>query len=100
MKLTKSALFAIVWVCVAAACGKSLNGTYHDQSGQVTLELKSGGSAHITMMGEGHDLTYKVEGSKITLHAVEDSNATGGDLEITRNNDGTLSMAMFTLTKK
>jgi hypothetical protein len=51
-------------------------------------------------MGESHDLTYKVEGNKIKLHAVEDSADASGDVEIVRNNDGTLSMAMWTLSKK
>lgn len=102
MSLTRSVRLAmlVLGVTFAAACGKGITGTYHDQSGQVTLELKSGGSAHINLMGEAHDLTYKVEGNKIKLHAVEDSSDASGDVEITRNNDGTLSMAMWTLSKK
>src|SRR5262245_24332614 len=99
MRVTRSVRLAILaLVCMAAAaCGKGLTGTYHDQSGQVTLELKSGGSAHINLMGESHELTYKVEGNKIKLHAVEDSADASGDVEIVRNSDGTLSMAMWTL---
>lgn len=101
MGLMRSSRLALVLgIMLAAACGKGVTGTYHDQSGQVTLDLKSGGSAHISLMGETHELTYKIEGNKITLHAVEDSSDASGDIEIVRNNDGTLSMAMWTLSKK
>ena len=101
MSLMKSGRIAMtVLVCIAAAaCGKGLSGTYHDQTGQVTLEIKSGSSAHINLMGESHDLTYKVNGNKITFHAVEDSTDASGDVEATVNSDGTLALAMWTLSK-
>lgn len=95
-------LLPVFWILLAtvtiASCGSGVNGVYHDPSGQVTLEIKSGGKAHITLMGEQHDLTYKVEGNKITMRDPADS--TTGDVVATRNSDGTLAFAMWTLSKK
>ncbi|MEP7324988.1 MAG: hypothetical protein ABI836_03485 [Gemmatimonadota bacterium] len=90
------------WVLLAAAtvtsCGSGVDGVYHDSTGQVTLELKSGGKAHITLMGEQHDLTYKIEGNKIAMRDPTDS--TSGEVVATRNTDGTLAFAMWTLSRK
>lgn len=96
-------LLPFLWVLAAvitiASCGGSgVTGTYHDPTGQITLDLQSGGKAHISILGEQHDLTYKVEGNKIMLH--DPADAESGDVEITRNTDGTLAMAMWTLSKK
>ena len=96
-------LLPAVWVLLAtvtiASCGGSgVTGVYHDPSGQITLDLQAGGKAHITLMGEQHDLTYKVEGAKITLSDPADS--AGGDVVATQNSDGTLAFAMWTLAKK
>jgi len=91
-------LLLLLATVTIAACGSGVNGVYHDPSGQVTLELKSGGKAHITLMGEQHDLTYKLEGNKITLRDPADSSS--GDVVATRNSDGTLAFAMWTLSKK
>jgi hypothetical protein len=91
-------LFLLLVTVTIVSCGSGVNGVYHDPSGQVTLELKSGGKAHITLMGEQHDLTYKLEGNKITMRDPADSSS--GDVVATRNSDGTLAFAMWTLSKK
>lgn len=91
-------LGVLATITVSACGGSSVTGTYHDPSGQITLDLQSGGKAHINIMGEQHDLTYKVEGNKIALH--DPADAEGEDVEITVNSDGTLAMAMWTLSKK
>lgn len=89
------------WVVLAslalAGCGSNLDGTYHDANGAVTLDIKSS-KARLTMMGETHELSYKVDGDKITLH--DPKEAAQGDIVLTRNGDGTLSGPMGTLTKK
>ena len=96
-------LLPVLWILLAtvpiASCGGSgVTGVYHDQTGQITLELQSGGKAHISVMGEQHDLTYKVDGNKITLH--DPADAEGDDVVATQNSDGTLALAMWTLSKK
>jgi hypothetical protein len=61
-------LFLVASVCFfVAACGNSkIRGTYSNDGGTVVLDLRSGGEASITMMGETEACTYKVE--KSTLH--------------------------------
>ena len=58
-------------VCTAAvvlACGRSkVEGTYSSTSGTMILELRSGGKASFTMMGETNDCTYTVKGKNIHL---------------------------------
>ncbi|MFB3922164.1 MAG: hypothetical protein ACE145_10610 [Terriglobia bacterium] len=70
----------------AIACGGSkMEGTYSNASGMVTLDLRSGGEASFTMMGETEACTYKVEGKKLHLKCKENE----ADFEI--HNDGSLS---------
>jgi hypothetical protein len=59
----------IAWVLVTfVACGASkVRGTYSNASGMVTLDLRSGGEASFTMMGETEACTYKVEGQTVHL---------------------------------
>lgn len=49
------------------SCGSKTEGTYTDTSGMVTLDLKSGGKANFTMMGETEACSYKVSGDKVLL---------------------------------
>ena len=95
-------LLPVMWILFAtvgiASCGSGVTGTYHDATGNVSLDLQSGGKAHISVMGEQHDLTYKVEGNKITLH--DPADAQGDEVVATLNSDGTLALAMWTLKKK
>jgi len=62
-KLRCAALTAILvcLCCALAGCGKSVTGTYSDPASGFTLELKSGGEATITFMGNSGPGTYKVE---------------------------------------
>jgi hypothetical protein len=48
-------------------CGKSMAGTYSDANGAVILELRSGGSANFTWMGDVEDCSYKSNGRQLTL---------------------------------
>ena len=72
-------------VAVVMACGSSVQGTYSSASGTMLLELRSGGKASFTMMGETHDCTYKVSGKKIQLTCGTD----GFDFDI--HDDGSLT---------
>jgi hypothetical protein len=48
-------------------CGPRVEGTYSSTSGTMILELRSGGKASFTMMGETNDCTYTVSGKNIHL---------------------------------
>jgi hypothetical protein len=50
-----------------AACGTGLSGTYTNPTGLVTLDLRSGGKASLTMMGENEQCTYDADGKNLTL---------------------------------
>ena len=54
-------------IATLAVCGASrIQGAYSNANGMVTPDLRSGGEASFTMMGETEACTYKVEGK--TLH--------------------------------
>jgi hypothetical protein len=53
--------------CVLGACGSGLPGTYTSSNGLVTLDLKSGGKAALTLIGGNEDCTYDVDGRKLNL---------------------------------
>ena len=74
--------------------GKDLDGVYHATTGvQMTITIK-GDKAEVNMAGESQTLDYKVEGKKLTI-----LNPQEGDLELTINDDGTLSSTYSLLTK-
>jgi hypothetical protein len=52
---------------MAVGCRSGIKGTYSSTSGTMMLELRSGGKASFTMMGETRDCTYKVDGKDIPL---------------------------------
>ena len=53
---------------VIGGCGSKMEGTYSQAAGgMITLDLKSGGKATFTMMGESMPCTYKVKGDKLNL---------------------------------
>jgi hypothetical protein len=47
------------------ACTPGVQGKYADQLGTMTLELKSGGEARVTMMGQSTPCTYEVKDKKV-----------------------------------
>jgi hypothetical protein len=66
--------------------GSSLEGTYRNANGMATLELRSGGSAALSVMGENHACTYKKDGAKLLL------TCPGQDvMTITIHDDGSLT---------
>ena len=66
--LHKSKIF-IAGACLAAlgGCGKSMTGTYSDANGAVILELRSGGQASFTFMGDVENCTYESNAKQLTL---------------------------------
>ena len=68
MRLRTSTL-AIAGICafLLPGCGKSMTGTYSDSLGSVVLDLKSGGKANFTYMGDVADCAYSLSGTKLTV---------------------------------
>ena len=62
-------LLAALLVMVAATGygAPNMEGTYTNNGGMVTLDLKSGGKAIFTMMGESMPCTYKANDDKVLL---------------------------------
>ena len=62
-------LFFTAGVCamLLAGCKSSMAGTYSDANGAVILELRGGGSANFTFMGDVEDCSYKSGGRQLTL---------------------------------
>ena len=46
-------------VLLASGCNSGPKGTYTDANGAVILELRSGGKANFTFMGDVEDCTYE-----------------------------------------
>ena len=72
---------------VIGGCGSKMEGTYTNTGGMVTLDLKSGGKATFTMMGETVSCNYKAKGDKINL----DCSPKGEKVDFTVHDDGTLT---------
>ena len=60
-------LVAGSFVLLASGCNSSPKGTYTDANGAVILELRSGGKASFTFMGDVENCTYETSGKQLTL---------------------------------
>ena len=81
-------IIALVLVSpVIGGCGSKMEGTYTNTGGMVTLDLKSGGKATFTMMGESMPCTYKVKGDKLNL----DCRPKGETVDFMVHDDGSLT---------
>ena len=78
-------LAALSFATVACGAGGGLEGTYSTSAGNVVLELRSGGKANFTMMGETEACTWKADDSKVILTCKGDS------INLVRHDDGSLS---------
>jgi hypothetical protein len=98
----KNSLFPRVALIAALAllasglvsCGSKskLEGTYTQSGGgTVALDLKSGGKAQFTMMGESMACTYQVNGDKLML----DCSPKGEKVDFTIHDDGSLTGPSF-----
>lgn len=78
-------------VLLLAACGGSgsgarIEGTYSNENGSIVLDLRSGGQAALTLMGESRQCTYAVERPQLTLDCKEEDK-----LVFTIHDDGSLT---------
>lgn len=67
------------------ACRQSVEGTNSNENGFFMLELKPGGDATFTIMGDAAPCTYEVDEDQITLECEEDN------IVFTRHDDGSLT---------
>ena len=87
-KLLRNMILAATLACLSlatAACGSRIEGTYTDPHGAILLELKSGGKAELTFMGDTGKCTYHVEGRRISLDCQGDKTV------FTIHDDGSLT---------
>ncbi len=65
---------------IATGCtscgGSGLQGTYSDAAGSTLLELKSGGKANFTWMGQIADCTYTSSGTQVKVSCQGDAGTT------------------------
>jgi hypothetical protein len=80
-----------------SGCGKSVSGTYVDDTGMFSAEFKSGGKVSLKMGGiVAQEADYTVEGDKVVVKSG------GQSIEMKIKDDGSLDArpAMGTLKKK
>jgi hypothetical protein len=79
-------------VLLAAGCPRGATnvwlGTYSNANGSITLDVKSGDKATITLMGDSKECPYTTQGEQtLTLNCPEDP---PGKIEFSRQSDGSL----------
>lgn len=67
------------------ACGSSVTGTYSGANGLIMVELRSGGKATASMMGQSSECTYTVDGKQVNL------DCNGDKTPFRVNDDGSLT---------
>jgi len=72
---------------MATACSSGPNGTYSNENGSITLDLKSGGKADLTYMGDVASCTHTTSGNQLTLNCKGDA----GTTVFTIHDDGSLT---------
>jgi len=78
------AVALFVLLLLLAACGSRLEGTYSNSTGLALIELKSGGKATVSLLGQVADCTYTVNGKQLQVTCA-------GDKAVYRiNDDGSL----------
>jgi hypothetical protein len=77
-----------------SGCGKKLDGVYHSGGGGPTVITLKGDKATVDIGGETKTLDYKVDGNKLTI-----INPAEGDINMTINDDGTLTGPFGTFSK-
>jgi hypothetical protein len=95
--LLKSVILAGILPALAA-CGTKLAGTYTNANGLAMVELRSGGKATTSMMGESRECTYALNDQTIHL------NCSGDKSDFRLNEDGSLTgpgfIGVLTKSKK
>ena len=77
MRLNKS-LILIAGACTLpiAGCSSGPRGTYSDVLGSTVVDLKAGGKANFTYMGDVADCTYSTSGKQLTLNCQGEAGTT------------------------
>jgi bacteriorhodopsin len=75
------------------ACASGVRGRYENDNGAIAVEFKSG-KAYVTMLAGTLEVDYQVKRDKVIL-----SNH-GGNVVLTRHEDGTLDGPMGTMKRK
>lgn len=76
-----------VIIPIGGCTGSSMDGTYTSNMGNVVLDLKSGGNATFTLMGESMPCKYSVKGEKLVL----DCTPKGEKVDFVIHGDGSIS---------
>jgi len=90
MAAQASLMIAICAALILTGCfafANPIQGVYYDQSGAISLDVKSGGNATFTFAGEPSPCTYTISGEKLTLHC----KGSAGSMEMTVRQDGSLA---------
>jgi hypothetical protein len=80
-------LIPFVMISTAGCGGSNTEGTYTSNMGNVVLDLKSGGKATFTLMGESMPCKYNVKSEKLVL----DCTPKGEKVDFVIHGDGSLS---------
>ena len=87
-----AALALITLGFVSCSSKSRIEGTYtQGGAGTVALDLKSGGKATFTMMGDDYACTFKVNGDKLQV----DCSPKGEKVDFTIHDDGSLTGPSF-----
>ena len=89
-KLVPTIILSAALVVIFPVLGHSapnMEGTYTNNGGMVTLDLKPGGKALFTMMGESMPCTYKANDDKVLL----DCTPKGEKVDFIIHGDGSLT---------
>jgi hypothetical protein len=92
-RIVLAAILALIVTAIVSCSSKSkIEGTYSQTgSGTVALDLKSGGKATFSMMGDDYPCTYKMNGDKLLL----DCSPKGEKVDFTVHDDGSLTGPSF-----
>ena len=87
-----AAVASIIPIVTSCSSKSKIEGTYTQSgSGTVALDLKSGGKATFTMMGESAPCTYKVNGDQVQV----DCSPKGDKIDFMIHDDGSLTGPSF-----
>ena len=92
-RILMAGLIGTLCLALTGCPGDTLDGTYHTAGGGMALDFK-GGKVAVTIVGQSETYDYKVDGDKIVI-----INPKEGNLELTRNSDGSLNSGMGTFAK-
>ena len=85
-QLSLALVLCVACLVVLAGCG-GVQGTYTGADGAMTLELKSGGAATFSFMGQTAQCSYTTSGNQVTVNCKGDA----GKTVFTVQSDGSLA---------